>query len=436
MARIVKRSLFVLAALALVVGLAALALVSCATVETTARGAPTRLRVPFLVGDAAFPVFVGDRDGVVLPGFLDGPIVRRDGDGAWSATWFCEDRVHRARGTAPALRIECAGRRHDFELADPAVPAAVGPMPARLVVLSDLEGNLAFLERALLRLGVVGAAGDWVYGAGQLVVLGDSVDRGRDVFGVLWRLHDLAAQAQRAGGAVHVVLGNHEQYMLRTNPSRAHPEHIYALNRMGGYARAFAQDTVIGHWLRQQPVALKLGSVLFVHGGIGPQVAGTGLSIEQLNAAMRGYWTRPVGTQARSAPLDAVLAPTGVTQYRGYFRAMEGRYPQATDAEVTRVLRQFQAGTIVVAHTLVEKIRRLHGSRVIAVDVNNDEARAEVLTFVDGHARIVDLGIPRDLRHDDGRMLREFGLGDATDRRLLTRAYRDTRRLVTLPYPY
>lgn len=435
MSRIIKRSLFGLLTLALVVGVAALTLVSCATVETTARGAPTRLRVPLLVGDAAFPVFVGGRDGIVLPGFLDGPIVRRR-DGAWSATWFCQDRVHHASGTSRALRIDCAGRGHTFVLADPAVPAAVAPMPERLVVLSDLEGNLAFLDRALTRLGIVDTTGDWAYGAGQLVVLGDSVDRGRDVFGVLWRLHGLAAQAARAGGAVHVVLGNHEQYMLRTNPSRAHPEHIYALNRMGGYAQAFASDTVIGHWLRQQPVVLKLGSVLFVHGGISRQVADTGLSIEQLNAAMRGYWTQPTGTSRRSTRLDAVLAPTGVTQYRGYFRALEGKYPQASDADVDRVLRQFHANSIVVAHTLVERVERLHDGRVIAVDVNSDSARPEVLAFADGETRIVDLGIPRELRHADQRTTREFSLGNARDRQLLAEAYRDIRRLAALPYPY
>src|SRR3546814_5266232 len=59
---------------------------------------------------------------------------------------------------------------------------------------------------------------------------------------------------------------------------------------MGGYRHAFAADTMIGEWLRQQPVALKLGSVLFVHGGISPRVARTGLDVGQLNAAMQDYW--------------------------------------------------------------------------------------------------------------------------------------------------
>src|SRR3546814_715270 len=141
-----------------------------------------------------------------------------------------------------SLHVECAGTRHVFPLYSPQVPPAVAPMPARVAVLSDLEGNIAFLEQALRRLGVVGADGQWAYGGGHLVVLGDSVDRGRDVFAVLWRLHGLSGQAGMAGGAVHVVLGNHEQYTLRANPSRANAEHLHALNAMGGYRHAFARS--------------------------------------------------------------------------------------------------------------------------------------------------------------------------------------------------
>src|SRR3546814_16593735 len=93
---------------------------------------------------------------VRIPGFLDGPSVRRVTDGNGSATWVCEDRPHRS--TLPAstlsLHVECAGTRHVFPLYSPQVPPAVAPMPARVAVLSDLEGNIAFLEQALRRLGV------------------------------------------------------------------------------------------------------------------------------------------------------------------------------------------------------------------------------------------------------------------------------------------
>lgn len=416
---------------------AALILLSTASVEVTAHGAPTRLRL-HLPGerDIAIPLYTAASEPVRIEGFLDGPVVRRDDDGTWSAAWFCEDRAHRATVPAgtPALDVDCAETRHAFPLHATPVPPAVAPMPARVAVLSDLEGNSDFLDQALLRLGVADATGKWTYGTGNLVVLGDSVDRGRDVFAVLWRLHGLAAQAAASGGAVHVLLGNHEQYMLRTNPSRANPEHLYALNAMGGYRDAFTADTMIGEWLRRQPVAVKLGDVLFVHGGISPQVAGSGLSLAQLNAAMRDYWNDS-NDHAPSPALDAVLGPTGVTQYRGYFRAQEKRYPMASDADVAQALDRFGASLVVVGHTLVPRVTRMRNGLVYAVDVNHDEAAPEALVFEQGEPRVVDIGVARNIGTKE-RTTHGFRLSDADDRRMLGDMVRDLRRLSALPYPY
>src|SRR5690606_30898548 len=170
-----------------------------------------------------------------------------------------EDHVASGSGTADTLQVACGGRTQNFDLRQAPVAPAIAQMPEKLAVLSDLEGNIAFLDAALRRLGVVDAGGEWTYGGGQLVVLDDSVLRGCVVFAVLWRLRDLAAQARAAGGAVHVLLGNHEQYLLRGNTSRANADYRLALRRLGRPAAAFARDTVLGSWLRRQPVVLKLG---------------------------------------------------------------------------------------------------------------------------------------------------------------------------------
>src|SRR5690606_25725859 len=138
MPRLVQRTPLLVSLLAAVGAVALPVLLSCATDEATARGAPTRFRIPLGVGDIAFPLYAATGRQVVMPGLFDGPIVRRDGNGAWSARWFCEDHVGQARGRGDQLQIDCAGRRHSFVLDDPGVPAAVAPMPGRLAVLSDL----------------------------------------------------------------------------------------------------------------------------------------------------------------------------------------------------------------------------------------------------------------------------------------------------------
>ena len=250
------------------------------------------------------------------------------------------------------------------------------------------------------------------------------------------RVDKLALQAAESGGAVRMVLGNHDQYLLRTNPTRAHPGHLYALNAMGGYAQAFSADTVIGAWLRRQPVVVKLGDVLFVHAGISPDVASAGLSARAINDAMARYWDTAPAQSVPSPALDAAVGLAGVTQYRGYIRGAEGRYGQATTADVARVLAHFDASRIVVAHTVVPRVQFLHDGQVVAVDVNANASRSQVLVFEDGKPRVVDIAAARNLPEARERDAREFSLFDARDRALLADMAADLRRLSAQPFPY
>ncbi|SFH01863.1 Calcineurin-like phosphoesterase [Duganella sp. CF458] len=425
--------------LAIVAGLFVLLLIILTSVaiynsrfELNSNGVHQRLYVPIGQAYAKVAMHAGTGDGASLPGFLDGPIVRKASDGIWSASWFCEDRVQQQQLTGSQLTIDCAGKRSAYPIGTtmPAV-AGVMPMPDRVAVLSDIEGNLAFLDGALAKLGVTDGGGAWAYGQGHLVIVGDAVDRGRDAFAVLWRLYSLAQEAQRAGGGVHMVLGNHEQYILRGNTSRAHLEHLYALGQMGGPVPAFAGDTVIGAWLRAQPVILQFGSVLFTHGGISKATADSGLTVPQLNEAMRNYWS---GTPAAKPALDAVLGRSGVTQYRGYLDQESGL---VSAEDVQHVLARFGATTVVVGHTLVDKVTMLHDGRVIAVDVNTNEAADEALVFEQGKPRVVavvDRGLPPE-EGPRGRM-RDFQFADAQDWRALGRTVWRTYELARLPHPY
>jgi len=426
----------VLAASGVVLSLAAGAVVWNSRVELTEHGVHKRLLFPLgPVGNAGIRMYAGTGDSPRLPGFLDGPVVRVAADGNWTATWFCEDRVLRQSGKAASLDIECAGKRTTYPLASAAAPAeAEIDMPAKLLLLSDIEGNAAFLDAALRELGVVDTTGTWQFGPNRLVIVGDAVDRGRDVFGVLWRLYALDQQARRHGGAVHLLLGNHEQYLLRGNTSRANTEHLYALTQIGGQQQAFAADTVIGAWLRQQPVVMRAGNVLLAHGGISPQVAASGLSVRQLNDAMDGYWR---GAPADAGALDAVLGPAGVTQYRGYLEPGGERYPKASTDEVDAVLRTYGAGAIVVGHTIVEHVSLLHGGRVHAIDVNSNSAASEALLFVNGSPTVVPLQARRSIPTEQGaRLTRPIDLLASGDRDMIGRSLRRSVELYRLPHPY
>ena len=80
----------------------------------------------------------------------------------------------------------------------------------RVVAVADVHGAYPELLAALREAAVIDESLRWKAGATHLVSLGDLVDRGaesRKVLDLLMRLED---EARAAGGAVHVVLGNHE----------------------------------------------------------------------------------------------------------------------------------------------------------------------------------------------------------------------------------
>lgn len=403
-------------------------------IETTVHGVHTRLLVPTgtdaLIG---LPMYAGTGDLPVIPGFLDGPVIRRQAGGQWHAVWFCEDRVFRREGNASSLDLVCAGRHSAYPTHAEVTPSpAVFAATPKMLVLSDIEGNALFLDGALRELGVMDAHGAWTYGANTLVIAGDAVDRGRDVFAVLWRLYALTLEAQRHGGAVHLVLGNHEQYMLQGNLSRANREHIYTLEQLGGQVAAFSADTVLGHWLRQQPVVIQAGDLLITHGGISPDVAASGLSVPQLNDAMRRYWR---GKAASTTELEAVIGRAGVSQYRGYFEPDESLYRQAGAQDVHAVLERFNARAVVVGHTQVERITQLFGGQVVAINVNSEAAASQALLVEHGVPRVIPLKTRRGLTAGAVRS-RSLRLTDGEDWKTLGRFVQRGYQLSQLPFPY
>jgi hypothetical protein len=233
---------------------------------------------------------------------------------------------------------------------------------------------------------------------------------------------------------VHLLLGNHEQYLLRGNTSRANRDHLYALARMGGQQQAFGPDTLIGKWLRLQPVIIKSGRTVITHGGVNPLVADAGFTVNNLNSAMRRYW---MGDMPSKAELDAVIGPTGLTQYRGYLEDLEDRYARASAAQINDVLAHFGAKNIVVGHTLVERVTALHGGKVWAIDVNSDTARPEGLLIRNGEPVVVSTGVPRQLGEGkQRRQVRPFSLFDGADVTLLKGLVSSNYALSQIPQPY
>lgn len=352
---------------------------------------------------------------------MHGPVVRRLGGAQHEVAWYCHDHVERDTVSADSAAIDCAGQRTQWQWRAPSpVPSADLPTAAKVAVVSDLEGDTSYFGVWSRTLGVTDSLGHWAYGDGHLVVLGDATDRGRWVYPLLWTLYRLDGEAQAAGGAVHVILGNHEQYDLIGVTKDIEAEHLFAMRQLGRYHELLDSNTVLGQWLRSRPVALRMGRTLFVHGGISPAVVQGGLSIDSLNTRSRDFLS---GTPGSGRTREDQLGLNSVTQYRGFVMAMEG-HPLADSLQVQRALEHFAVDRIVIGHTEVDSIAVLHGGRVL--DVNATLGGTQALLLEQDRPRVVSIGVQRSAWAEPSPTTRRFQLFNGSDWRALLGVFQAT----------
>jgi len=80
----------------------------------------------------------------------------------------------------------------------------------RVVAVGDVHGAYDQFVAILRAAEIVDADGHWAGGHTQFVQLGDLVDRGPDSRKVLDLMMRLEREAEKAGGRVYPLLGNHE----------------------------------------------------------------------------------------------------------------------------------------------------------------------------------------------------------------------------------
>lgn len=235
-------------------------------------------------------------------------------------------------------------------------------LPPRILAVSDIHGCDTLLT-LLKAQRVIDEGLRWRFGKGHLVVVGDVMDRGPQVTEAYWFLRGLEAAAQKAGGRVHVLLGNHEAMVLTGDVRYVNPKYLRPREGWPDLSAQMGPDSELGRWLRNRPALLKLGPFLFVHGGLTPDYRAGADSLERLNEEMRAVLVK----DARGAPAaTAILASGGPLWYRGLLP--EGGCPQASDEEIQSLLKALGAKAFVVGHTTLARIGVFHGGRVYGID--------------------------------------------------------------------
>ncbi|MDH3620700.1 MAG: metallophosphoesterase [Gammaproteobacteria bacterium] len=199
----------------------------------------------------------------------------------------------------------------------------------RIVAFGDVHGAYGALVTTLQSAGVIDEDLSWSGGKTHLVSTGDLLDRGAESRHVMDLMMRLEGEAERAGGRVHQLLGNHEVMNLIGDLRYVADEEFAAFEdiesedereawfqryREGGPAemdeaaarqdflkkappgyfahrRAFRRDGHYGKWLLEKPFMIVINDVAFVHGGAPIYAAEHGIDGINvgLNAELVGY---------------------------------------------------------------------------------------------------------------------------------------------------
>jgi hypothetical protein len=272
----------------------------------------------------------------------------------------------------------------------------------RIIVFGDVHGAATELRELLRETGVLDSGGHWAAGPSHLVSLGDLLDRGTDARQVLDLLIQLQGEARAAGGQVHVLVGNHEAMNLMGDLRYVDPREYAAYSDLesatdreqarvnwekepcatpcpafdakypvGFFGRkaAFAPAGVYGQWLLAQPVAVRIGDTLFMHGG--PSALLRNMTLPELNLRYRTALTDALVRPAAESGLP-LLSESGPNWYRGTALCHE-----ASESDVLLpLLQQFQVVRVVIGHTPTRNSRvvsRFDG-RVIRLDTGMNRA--------------------------------------------------------------
>ncbi len=274
----------------------------------------------------------------------------------------------------------------------------------RIVVLGDVHGDYDQYMKVLEDAGLVDRRGRWDGGETHFVQTGDIPDRGPDTRKIMDHLEKLQKEAQRKGGRVHTLIGNHDamnvygdlryvtageyaafvgrdseryreaqwEHHVKTLEQRD-PEAFAELD-LEAFRKEWEQDYPLG-WVEHRqawqasgpygeqvmdnPVVLKVNDTLFLHGGLSAKYCELSLEAitERAHDEIANYdYADPGMIEDEYGPL----------WYRGLAQDNELLRGPMVDA----ILERYEARRIVVGHTPTQGVvwPRFDG-RVVLNDV-------------------------------------------------------------------
>lgn len=264
---------------------------------------------------------------------------------------------------------------------EPKAQPAPQPEPQRIVAIGDLHADLDNALGALRLAGLVDEAGHWAAGETVFVQTGDLTDRGPDSKEVIELMMRLEQEAETAGGKVVSLLGNHEVMNMMGDWRYVSKEDLADFEgKKSVRQKAFSRQGELGTWLRERDAAAKVGSTVFVHGGVSRTWAKVDLELinRQVRAAIH-----------KTGP-PTVLDARGPLWYRDYLQKEE----VVACPDLDKALTALGAKRMVVGHTTQRtgKVASRCGGRLLGIDTGIADhygAHLSAVEILAGDARAI-----------------------------------------------
>lgn len=278
----------------------------------------------------------------------------------------------------------------------------------RVVAVGDVHGAYESFVAILRAANLIDSSDRWIGQKAVLVQTGDVVDRGGGSRKAIDLIRKLEREAERAGGRVYALLGNHELMRLvddwryvsageydafKSADSVEFRERAYAVVSANaqkqaaasagtfdanafreqflkevplGYLemrQAFSATGDYGKWVRSRPAVARINGIVFMHGGVGEATAPLGCEGID-DRVLKDLGSLPVPPD-KVATLFAAW-PTGPLWYRGLATEPEDKLSPSIDT----LLAQMHARAFVLGHSTVlpGRITTRLGGRVVLID--------------------------------------------------------------------
>ena len=169
----------------------------------------------------------------------------------------------------------------------------------QVIAVSDVHGMYSKLVVLLQNAKLIDEHKNWIGGRTLLIITGDSIDKGKESIPVVDLWIQLRKQARVSGGAVAVLLGNHEAEFLA---SEKHPKHnekadafLDEIKDSGGNIRDwYNPNNKYGAYMRSLPLAAKVGRWVFSHAGMVPNMPWNQFKAQAIQVLLAGNYDHPL----------------------------------------------------------------------------------------------------------------------------------------------